>query len=190
MGRELQANEVRTGMVRFTYCHLFEPKTPKGGTKPIYSTGIIIPKSDTATLQAIKGAIEAAKKNGIEKKWGGKAPANLTIAVHDGDVKYPGDPIYAKSFVINIKSDRQPGIVDAGTPPTKITDPNEFYSGCYGRAFFQTYAFDTNGNKGIGFGLQHVQKLKDGERLAGGVSVESAFDDWGGQPESIDDLPF
>ena len=40
-----------------------------------------------------------------------------------------------------------------------------------------------NGNKGVGVGLNNIQKLKDGERLGGARA--SAEDDFGG-----DDLPF
>jgi len=184
-------NEVRTGKVRFSYAHVFEPKTPKGSTVPKYSSAIIIEKTDKATLTALKKAIDAAIEYGTEKKWGGKKPPSIQLNLHDGDKERPGDSVYAGCYFLNAKSDRQPGIVDNGTPPVKITDPNEFYSGCYGRAFFTAYPYDFMGKKGIGYGLQHVQFLEHGERLAGGVSVDDAFDDWGGTADnSVDDLPF
>lgn len=183
MPRELAPTEVRTGKVRFSYAHVFEPKTPPGSTKPKYSVAILVKKTDAATLELIKKAMTAAINDGIEKKWKGKKPANLKSPMHDGDKERGDDATYAGCYYFNANSDRQPGIVDSSTPPIKITDPEEFYSGCYGRAFVNFYAFDTNGNKGIAVGLQHLQKMEDGDRLSGRVGVDDAFDDWGGVSE-------
>jgi len=57
-----------------------------------------------------------------------------------------------------------------------ILDPDEVYSGCYGRVNVNFYPYDWNGTRGIAAGLNHVQKLADGERLGGGgPTVEKAF---------------
>ena len=56
-------------------------------------------------------------------------------------------------------------------------DKEEFYSGCYGRASINFYAFNVSGNKGIAAGLNNLQKLEDGERLSGGSSAEEDFSD-------------
>lgn len=37
------------------------------------------------------------------------------------------------------------------------------YSGVYGRASINFYAFNSNGNKGIACGLNNLQKIGDGE---------------------------
>ena len=42
---------------RWSYANVWEPKSINGGT-PKYSVSLIIPKSDTATVQKIKAAIE------------------------------------------------------------------------------------------------------------------------------------
>lgn len=188
MARELSPTEVRTGKVRFSYPHLFEPKAAPGSTALKYSVSLIIDKTDTSTLKAIKAAINEAIKIGVEKKWGGKQPPKLKLPVGDGDRDRPDDPAYAGKFFLNANSDRKPGIVDNSTPPIAITDPEELYAGSHGRAFINFFAFDKAGNKGIGVGLQHVQKLEEGERLSGRVSVGEAFEDWGGAP--TDDLGF
>ena len=52
---------VKTGEVRFSFCHLFEPSS-FNDQKPKYSLAILIDKSDKATLDAIKKAYEAAKQ--------------------------------------------------------------------------------------------------------------------------------
>lgn len=193
--RELSPTEVRTGVVRASYAHVFEPKTPKGSTKPVYSVCLIIDKTDTETITSLRKAYTGAIELGLEKKWGGKKPAMMKPTFHDGDKERPQDPIYAGKIFINAKSDKQPGIVKKGAlGQEKITNPDEFYSGCFCRAFINLYPYDTNGSRGIGVGLQHLQFVKDGERLSGRLSVEDAFNDEdGGTPEADpagDGLPF
>ncbi|EIA24002.1 hypothetical protein SFB3_226G1, partial [Candidatus Arthromitus sp. SFB-3] len=50
------------------------------------------------------------------------------------------------------------------------------YSGCYGYASINFYAFNTNGNKGIACGLNNLMKIEDGEPLGGRVSAEIDFE--------------
>ncbi|MBQ1790724.1 MAG: DUF2815 family protein, partial [Oscillospiraceae bacterium] len=47
-----------------SYLNVNEPKTPLGGGTPKYSVSLIIPKSDTATVEKIKAAIQAAYDEG------------------------------------------------------------------------------------------------------------------------------
>ena len=49
---------------RFSYLHCWEPDSING-SEPKYSVSAIIPKSDTATINAIKVAIENAKKESM-----------------------------------------------------------------------------------------------------------------------------
>lgn len=59
--------------------------------------------------------------------------------------------------------------------PTANT--SEIYSGIYGRASINFYAFNTNGNRGIACGLNNIQKLRDGEPLGGKSRAEDDFAD-------------
>lgn len=43
---------------RWSYCNVWQPKSINGGT-PKYSVSLIIPKSDTVTINKIRAAIEA-----------------------------------------------------------------------------------------------------------------------------------
>ena len=65
--------------------------------------------------------------------------------------------------------------MDASCQP--ILDTSELYSGIYGRASINFYAFNTNGNKGIACGLNNLQKLRDGEPLGGKSRAEDDFAD-------------
>jgi len=171
----MSSTKVITGKVRFSYVHVFEATSiEEGGTKK-FSTAILIPKKDKKTIAAIEAAIVAATNEGLKSKFGGKKPANLKTPLRDGDEERPDDEVYAGHYFLNASSVRRPGVVDQDTNP--ILDKEEFYSGCYGRASINFYAFAVSGNKGIAAGLNNVQKLEDGDNLGGGAS--SAEDDFG-----------
>lgn len=177
------STKVITGKVRFSYANVFEPTAMQDGQTPKYNVSIIISKSDTKTVEAIKKAIEAAKEAGKSKiaDKNGKIPVNLKTPLRDGDEERPDDPAYENSYFINANSERKPGIVDRDLNP--IMSRDDFYSGCYGRASINFYAFNVN-SKGIACGLNNLQKLEDGERLAGGSSAEEDF----GRDNAVDDL--
>lgn len=167
------ANKVVTGKVRFSYANVFVAVPGQDGGTPKYSVSIIIPKSDTATVNAINQALEHVKNDtASQAKWGGSLPKVLKGGLRDGDAE-KDDPAYANSWFINANSQQKPGVVDANLQ--HIIDPTEFYSGCYGRASITFFAYNAAGTKGIGCGLGNVQKTEDGERLGGGTTAEQDF---------------
>lgn len=161
---------------RWSYANVWEPKSINGGT-PKYSVSLIIPKSDTKTVEKIKAAIKAAYDEGQGKLKGNSrtvpALSVLKTPLRDGDTERPDDPVYANSYFINANSASAPGIVGADCQP--IIDRSEVYSGVYGRASINFYAFNSNGNKGIACGLNNLQKIKDGEPLGGKSRAEDDF---------------
>lgn len=161
---------------RWSYANVWEPKSINGGT-PKYSVSLIIPKSDTKTIAKIQAAIEAAYKEGEAKlKGNGRSVPALSVLktpLRDGDTERPDDEAYADAYFINANSASAPGIVDADCQP--ILDRSEVYSGVYGRASINFYAFNSNGNKGIACGLNNLQKIKDGEPLGGKSRAEDDF---------------
>jgi len=168
------STKVVTGTVRLSYLHIWEPATAPGSTEAKYSASLIISKNDTATIEKIKAAVEAAIEQG-KGKWGGKRPAKLKLPLRDGDEERPEDDAYANSYFLNANAKTKPGIVDAGVNP--ILEQDEVYSGCYGKASVTFYAFDSNGNRGIACGLNHIMKTKDGDALSGRTSAEEDFKD-------------
>lgn len=169
------ATKVITGLVRFSYVHVFKPQSVGETDEPKYSVSLIIPKSDTVTLAKINAAVNAAKEQGKTSKWGGKIPGGLKTPLRDGDDERPDDEAYADSYFINCSSLQKPGIIDAAKKA--ITDEDEFYSGCYGRASLNFFPYNASGNKGVAAGLNNLQKIKDGDPLSGRQSAEADFDD-------------
>ncbi|MCC8106425.1 MAG: DUF2815 family protein [Clostridiales bacterium] len=161
---------------RWSYANVWEAKSINGGT-PKFSVSLIIPKSDTVTVGKIKAAIQAAYQEGQAKlKGNGRSAPPLTALkapLRDGDTERPDDPAYAGSYFVNANSTTAPGIVDADRNP--ILTRSEVYSGVYGRASINFYAFNSNGNKGIACGLNNLQKIRDGEPLGRKASAESDF---------------
>lgn len=156
---------------RFSYLHCWEPDSVNGGD-PKYSVSAIVSKKDTATVNAIKAAIEQAKKDSVSK-WGGKVPANLKLPLRDGDIDRPDDEAYAGCYFFNANSRQAPQVVDSRVQP--ILDQSEVYSGCYGKISVTFYGYNSNGNRGIAAGLGNIQKLKDGESLGGRTSAADDF---------------
>ncbi len=161
---------------RWSYANVWEAKSINGGT-PKFSVSLIIPKSDTATIAKIRAAIEAAYKEGEAKlKGNGRSVPALSVLktpLRDGDTERPDDEAYANAYFVNANSATAPGIVDADRQP--ILDRSEVYSGVYGRASINFYAFNSNGNRGIACGLNNLQKIRDGEPLGGKSRPEDDF---------------
>lgn len=185
MSKEINSTKVVTGKVRFSYVNIFKARSFQQGQDEKYSICLLIDKKDKATLNKIKSAMEAAKKQGVADKWGGKLPANLKLPLRDGDAERADEAEeYTGMFFINANSNQKPGIVDENL--NEVLDPTEVYSGCYGRASINFFPFNSNGNKGIAVGLNNVQKLADGEPL--GASRASAEDDFAdSRPDLQDD---
>lgn len=181
-----EATKVITGEVRFSYLHVWEPQAINGSEEKKYSVSLVIPKSDKQTCGYIQKAIEAAKKAGISK-FGGKIPANLKLPLRDGDEERPEDEVYAGCYFINANCKLQPGLKYKNGQD--IIDSTDLYSGCYGRASISFYAFNTNGNKGIACGLNHLMKTRDGEPLGGRSRAEDDFATYfEDDSEELDDL--
>ena len=146
-----------------SYLNVNEPKTPLGGGTPKYSVSLIIPKSDTVTVEKIRAAIKAAYEEGQSKLKGSSksVPAleDIKIPLRDGDKDRKGDDAYKNA-------DKQP-----------ILDTSELYSGIIGRASINFYAYNSNGNRGIACGLNHIQKLADGTPLGSKTRPEDDFAD-------------
>lgn len=182
---------VVTGKVRLSFVNLFKPRAQvnEDGTvgAPKYSVLLLIPKSDTVTMDKLRNAEKVAQQEGMGK-WGGKVPKNLKSIIHDGDEEKDTEeyPEYAGHYFMSVtaNADYPPKVVDRNLQP--ILDSTEVYSGCYARVSLRPFAYAAKGNNGVSFGLQNVQKLADGEPL-GGVAAkpEDEFEALGDDEDSL-----
>ena len=173
-------NTITIGEVRLSYCNLFQPRAKQAGQEPKFSVTVLVLKTNTAAKAAIDAAIQVAVEAGVAKRWNGVRPPQPAICVHDGDGARPSDGVpFGEEckghwvFTASCKADRPPFVVDANIQP--ILQQSEVYSGMYGRVNVSFFAYANSGKKGIGCGLNGVQKLRDGEPLGSRVSAEDAF---------------
>ncbi len=168
---------ITTGKVRASYVSIFRPSTPQGGGEPKYSVTLLIPKGDTTTLNSIYAEIERAKQEGAQKVFGGNIPPVCKTTLYDGDgVQESGAPFGEECrgcMVLRTSAKIKPSIV--GLDMQEILNPADVYSGCYIRANINFYAYSNAMKRGIGCGLNAVQKIEDGEPLTARVSAEEAF---------------
>lgn len=191
-----------------SYPHLDEPQLPqnkKGKAK--YSVSLIfVTGSDIAAMQA--AVIEAAVD-----KFGQGAVAKLKSA----GLKQPFRTDWeAKAYpegstFFNARSEQRPGyvylwadpktkkpalVIPATIDPTyQLTDADKekirevFYPGALVRASVTAFGYDTEGSKGVSFGLNNIQKLGDGPRMDGRKAAEDEFEaDASLQPADLSDL--
>lgn len=184
---------------RLSYPNLFTARAANETAKPKYGATLLIPKTDTATVQRVQAAIDAAVQDGIERRIfkGAVDPSRSKYPpLRDGDTpKDDGSPRgeeFAGHWFISAKApgDKpRPAVVDANVQP--VMDESEIYPGCYVNMFVEFYAYDQSGNKGIAASLRGTQFVRDGERLGGeqleagdmfstvaGSDTASSDDDW------------
>ena len=171
------ATTITINNVRFSYCKLFQPDS-RPGQDPKYSTTVLVPKSNIEAKAAIDAAIEEATQIGTNKKWNGQRPPIVAISVHDGDGARPSDgmPYGAECkghWVFTASSKVKPFVVDANVQ--HIIDPTQVYSGMWGNVNVSFFPYASNGKKGIGIGLNGVQKVQEGEPLTNRITAEDAF---------------
>ena len=168
---------ITTGKVRASYVNIFQPRIPENGGDPKYSVTLLIPKTDAATINAVFAEIERAKQEGAQKVFNGNVPPMCKTPLYDGDGYRANGELFGEEYkghmVMTASAKMQPSIV--GLDMQNIINPAEVYSGCYIRANINFFAYNSNGNKGIGCGLNAVQKIEDGEPLTARVSAEEAF---------------
>ena len=165
---------------RVSFAYVFTPQTGFDNGTPKYSLVMLIPKKTDIT--EMKRILKAAAVT----KWGDKIPKGLRNPIRDGDEKELDG--YKDMWAISATSKIKPGLVDADK--TAILTSDVFYSGCYARATLTAFAYDQKGNKGVAFGLQNIQKLRDGEPFSGRTRPEEDFDAQAGSPSGDDEELF
>ena len=168
------STRVTTGEVRTSYFSALQARKNELSGKDEYSTQILIPKTDTATISALK----AAAKEALTAKFGDKIPKNIRNPLRDGDseTKQDGSPLgkeYAGHFFCNVKSNSKPGAIDSHG--NDLIGADDIVSGDYIRVSLNAYAYSQAGNNGVSFGLNNILLVRKGEPL-GGAKPSAAAD--------------
>ena len=176
MTEQKVVKKVLTPMFRVSFPNVFAPKLNELSGKTEYSVCMLFDKK--ADLTAMKAlAMSVAKE-----KWGEKIPTGLRNPFRDGDAEKADRDGYKNCLFVTAKSTQKPGVVDELVQP--IINAEDFYPGCYARATVTAYAYDNKGNRGVAFGLQNIQKVKDGEPFSGKTRAEDDF-----APVAVDNSP-
>lgn len=186
--------KVITPVGTLSYPHLDKPqKAQKPGDKEKFSaTLVFVPGADLKTLQV--AALAAA-----EERWPGKAAEMFAKSILRSPFRKDAEAkgYEAGSVFINCRSEQQPGCVYAHAAPGSTKPevvPQEkikevFYPGAKVRFSVRAFVYDSNGNKGVSFALNNVQKVGEGERLDNRVAAEDEFTaDMNAAPADLDSL--
>lgn len=164
-------SKIITPPFRAAFVGLFRPSAPRDNpdAKKKYSIRAVF-VDDISELK--KAAAQC-----VADKWGKNPPKNLRSPFRENselDNPVAGVPDDAIVMTFSANEDRRPGLVDKDLQD--IIDETEVYSGAWFRAQVRPYAYETSGNRGVAFGLENVQKLKDDAPLGGGrMPASKAF---------------
>lgn len=165
---------IKTPAFRVSFPNLFQPgkgmARDDGSIAPgKYGVTMLFPKD--ADLTELKAEVNRV----LLEKFGSKErfPKGMRSPFRDqGDKEFQG---YEEGSVfLNCSSKNKPGVVDQRLQ--EIVDPAEIYAGCWARASVRAYYYDKAGNKGVAFGLQNIQKLKDDKPLDGRIRATEEFE--------------
>lgn len=190
---KIDGSNVVFGPARLSYPYLLKRHSFNEGEEGKYSTVVLIPKSETETVQAIQKAIDYAINVGIAGKWGGKRPKYLDSPLYDGDdqcdkrgnPKDNPDATLMGHYYLRTKSNMRPQVYDRAGEP--ITDEEEIYGGVWAFVSLGFYPYANNGNTGLSCGLRAVKKYKDDTPFGGGGSALADFDGFSEHNDIQDD---
>ena len=168
---ELMRINLNTPVGRLSYPHLFSPQTNDQGDER-FKTAIFWPEgTDLTEMQ--NAALTVAKA-----RWGDEVVQLIRTGKvrwpfrnDAGDVKARGYP--EGSTFVNMSAKNRPGVVDANV--ADVIDPGEAYAGRDALINATAYTYDVSGNRGVTFGVNHVQILGDNERLDGRKAASEVF---------------
>lgn len=184
MSSEIDLTRVVTPTCRLSFPHLFVPREGmKPGDKPRYCCELILP-DDTSLHQQMKDAAMHVAKEffgdklaKVAKQSGWKNP------FRDGSSREDVDGYEGKIFVGAWSYEPVP--ICIGRNRRKPLDESEIYGGCFVRATLRAFAFDKDVNRGVGFCLNGIWKIRDGEPFASKRSAEEDF-----AQANVDDAEF
>lgn len=178
------------------FAHVMVPRPRAKNRGPEYSAILIF--DEHAQKHPLYAELKKDVMSAIESRWGAAKAKDaafvksLTLPFRDaGEKAGRYDGFKAGQTFIQPWSKMKPGVVDKGR--VDIVDPSDVWAGQIARFDVKAFPWESSGNMGVSFSLNHVQILRtDTPRLDGRKSAADAFND--GTSSSDDDgddgLPF
>lgn len=171
--------KVLTPVFRVSFPSVFEASSFEDGPPKFGLTAVFEPskfsESDKKAWAEMKALADEVSLEKFKRKVD-QLPSNFKRPLRDGAEKADLEGFGEGKMFCSITSKMRPGVIDLQRTP--ILDASDFYPGCYARATITAYAYDNKG-KGVAFGLQNIQKIKDGDRLDGRTDAADDFADAG-----------
>jgi hypothetical protein len=164
---------LNTPIGRLSYPHLFTPTTNKQGVERFKTAIFFAAGTDLTEMQ--QAAMDVAMA-----RWGTKA--EVTDAVRKGKIRWPfrsdADDVKERGYpegstFVNMSAKNRPGVVDANV--ADVLDVSEAYAGRDALINATAYTYDVDGNRGVTFGVNHVQLLGHNDRLDGRKAAAEVF---------------
>lgn len=178
-------NVLLTPKFRVAFPQIAEMKVFQPGQKGRYSCVALFTPSSFSDKDKLKWSALIAACNKVSTETFKKPMKDLDRSVyktpfHKGEEKeqYAGFGAGVLFFTMSAYT-RRPSVLDLDG--ATILDPSDLYPGCYARASVNPFA--NIQWKSISIGMNHLQKLGDGERLDGATSAE---EDFGADPAEYD----
>lgn len=205
---------------RIFYAKIFEPEAPYNDEKgaPIYSFTLLIPKSDTQTINLINELVKNAEENALNNNL--ISLANLKSdqyrrPLRDGNTKADDRPEFKDMYFINVKrnvfyeNDKKTEVkaricVKVGDNTYRDATVKDIYNGCWVEAYLTFYTYNKVGY-GTSATYSAILKHHDDEKLSWTAQPEVLFsnssaqvytedntiNDWQtNDVKETDDLPF
>lgn len=155
---------------RLAFPALIEPKAMEGSARAMYSAALLFPASADLSLLRTTAADVARSFHGPNTPLRTlRNPfRNQSEKTYDG---FSTDP---EARYINCSSQYKPVLVTS-TGDQINADDERVYPGMWVVAKLSCYGYNTNGNKGVSFGLVSLQKVADDEPFATGGDAASGF---------------
>lgn len=194
---------ITTCRVRVSYPSIFVPKAIRGG-EPKYNITLMFDKGDKEQmicLEKLRDSVQGV----LEEKWPDKnrrpgipVMGHSRSCIKDGNTArnqedillLEENPEYEGHYIIRVNDKNKPAVMDREMEV--IIDTSIIYGGCYCKVNVNAYAYDSGGNRGVTFGLNGVQFIKDGDSFGEGrPKVENMFEAESGQndPSSYEEQP-
>jgi hypothetical protein len=168
------STKVVTPEAVLSFPNLFSPRPPRNdGDKPKYGCALLFKKQadrwqDDPGLEHLRAALAAE----VNAEWPSKDKRpKIKWPILDGDEEnYAG---YEGHWYIRCNSIRRPTVVGPD-PSVEIIDAEELYAGAIVKAQVDAFTYNRPDSKGVTFGIEMLQKRRDGERIDGGGRAKAA----------------